>query len=86
MIRISCRICKSPNIRKNGHTKSGRQKYHCKACNFYGTLDLKKDELKEKSKLIEKLYQERISQRGIVRITGVSHPTVIKILKKSCST
>ncbi len=42
MIKITCKKCNSPNIRKNGRTKSGRQKYHCKDCNFYSTLDLKK--------------------------------------------
>jgi len=85
MINITCRKCNSKNISKNGHTKSGRQKYHCKTCNFYSTLDLKSDELNEKSKLIEKLFQERISQRGIARITGVSEPTIAKRLKKSRS-
>ena len=85
MIVQTCRKCNSPNIRKNGHTKSGRQKYHCKDCNFYSTLDLKEMELQEKSNLIEKLFLERVSQRAIARITGVSHPIVAKILKKSCS-
>ncbi len=83
MISMICRRCEGYNIRRNGHTKSGRQKYHCKDCNFYGTLNLKKEELEEKSKLIEKLYQENLSQRGIVRVTGVSRPTVARILKKS---
>lgn len=82
MIKITCRKCGSPKLRKNGHTKSGRQKFHCKECHFYGTLDLKKDELIEKYKIIEKLHLERISQRGIARITGVSQPTIANILKK----
>ncbi len=85
MIKITCRKCNSPNIRKNGHTKSGRQKCHSRDCNFYSTLNLKKMELEEKSELIEKLYQERLSQKAISRITGISHPILSKILKKSCT-
>lgn len=82
MIKLNCRKCGSPHIRKNGRTRSGRQKYHCKNCNFYSTLDLKKTELMEKTELIEKLFLERLSQRAIARITGVSYPTIVKIIKK----
>jgi transposase-like protein len=37
MINIPYRRCGSVNIRKNGLTEAGAQKYHCRACNFYGT-------------------------------------------------
>ena len=33
---------------------------------------------------VEKLLAERLSQRAIVRATGVSRMTVAKILKKAC--
>jgi len=36
----------------------------------------------EKTELIEKLFLERLSQRAIARITGVSYPTIVKIIKK----
>lgn len=32
---FTCPNCKSNNIVKNGHTRDGNQKYHCKSCNTY---------------------------------------------------
>jgi len=82
MITIPCRKCGSVNIRKNGLTKAGSQKYHCKACDFYGTLTTLEEKQKEKECLIEKLLCERISQRGIARLAGVSRNKVIYMIKK----
>ena len=82
MISIPCRKCGSINIQKNGRTKEGAQKYHCKACNFYGTLNTQKEKYQKKEKVIEKLLTERISQRGIARSVGVSRNTVAAIIKK----
>ena len=82
MITITCRICNSYEIKKNGHTKSGQQKYHCYSCDFYGTLYTKENEKKIKHNLIEKLHLERISQRGISRIAKVSRKTIASVLKK----
>jgi transcriptional regulator of acetoin/glycerol metabolism len=38
-----------------------------------------------KEALVEKLHLERVSQRGIARVTGMSRSTIIKRLKKSSS-
>ncbi len=83
MIASPCRRCGNTNIRKNGKTASGRQKYHCKACNMYGTLDPKEPERAAVYTQVEKLHLERLSQRAIARITGISRSTIIKLLKKS---
>jgi transcriptional regulator with XRE-family HTH domain len=32
--------------------------------------------------LVEKLHRERVSQRGIARVTGVRRPTIIRWLRK----
>ena len=82
MINIPCRKCGSINIRKNGLTKSGAQKYHCRDCNFYGTLFVSEEKQKRKQEFIEKLICERISQRGIARSVGVSRNRVISLIKK----
>ncbi len=82
MIGIPCRKCGSINIRKNGKTKHGDQKYHCKDCNFYGTLVTQEEKQKKKEELIEKLLCERVSQRGIARLARVSRNRVITIIKK----
>jgi transposase-like protein len=82
MINTPCRKCGSINIRKNGLTAAGTQKYHCKACDFYGTLNTQEEKQKKKEELIEKLFCERISQRGIARSVGVSRNRVISMIKK----
>jgi len=82
MISIPCRKCGSINIRKNGLTKEGAQKYHCKDCGFYGTLCTQEEKQKKKEELIEKLLSEGVSQRRIARLAGVSRNRVISVIKK----
>jgi transposase-like protein len=83
VIAIKCRRCGSVNLRKKGHTSSGQQKFHCKDCNAYGTLDTKEQERAHKQATVKKLRQERLSQGAIARTTGMSRMTVAAILKKS---
>ena len=83
MIAIRCRRCDSVNLRKNGHTPSGQQKFHCKDCHAYGTLDTKEQERAHNQATVEKLHLERLSQRAIARTTGMSRMTVAAILKKA---
>ena len=85
MITVTCRYCDSPTIITNGRTKSDQQKYHCKACLFSGTLDTKEEARKAKEYLVEKLHHERVSQRGIARMTGFNRKTVVTLVKKSRS-
>ncbi len=82
MITIACRRCGSTTIRKNGHTKHGRQKMHCTTCNFHSTVDTRIEERAKKMADVERLHHERVSQRGIARVTGVSRSTIIEWLKK----
>ena len=86
MIAITCRRCGSVNLRKNGRTASGQQKFHCKDCNTYGTLDTKDQERAQRRATVEKLHLERLSQRAIARTTGMSRMTIAAILKKSPDT
>ena len=82
MIARKCRRCASVNLQRNGHTASGQQKYHCTDCHFYGTLETKDAEREAQRQLVEQLHLERLSQRAIARITGMSRSTIIQILKK----
>ena len=82
MINISCRKCGSTDIRKNGLTGAGAQKYHCKACTFYGTPVTQEEKQKKKEELTEKLLCERIPQRGIARTVRVSLNILILMIKK----
>src|SRR5262245_40663083 len=80
MIGIRCRRCGSTDLRKNGRTGSGQQKMHCKECNFYSTLDIQQAQRDEQSRQVEQLSLERLSQRAIARITGLSRMTVANLL------
>lgn len=82
MITILCRKCGSPHIQKNGRTKAGAQKYHCRACGFYGTLETQDAHRTARDALVNRLTQERLSQRAVARIAQVSRHTVIAIVKK----
>jgi transposase-like protein len=81
MIGVPCRRCGSVRLRKNGRTKDGRQQVHCKDCNFYSILDSLDATRAEQRATAERLYLERLSQRAIARITGLSRTTVSGIVK-----
>ena len=72
MIAATCRRCGSTNLRKNGHTKTGQQKFHCKDCHRYGTLDTKDAARAQQRAMVDKLHLERLSQRAVARATGIS--------------
>ncbi len=76
----SCHRCGSLVVQRNGHTAAGQQKYHCLTCNVYGTLETKAAVRAAQRQLIERLQRERVSQRDMARITGLSHPTIVKML------
>jgi len=82
---LRCKKCSSTNIKKNGLTTAGRQKYHCKTCGVPTTTDDAARERAAKEALVEKLHLERVSQRGIARLTGMSRSTIIQRLKKRSS-
>ena len=77
-----CTKCQSENIVKNGKTKTGKQKYHCKACHAYGTLSPFVPYTPERKAEILRAYHERASLRGIERTFGVARQTVAKWLKE----
>lgn len=78
----TCGKCGSINLRKNGSDR-GVAKYHCKDCNYHGRVLNKANERAERYQQVEQLLLERNSQRSIVRLTGVSRPTIAKLTKKS---
>ena len=78
-----CASCNSNNIVMNGLTKSGRQKYHCKNCGCYRTLNTTQYYAEDRKKEILRSYKERASLRGTKRIYGVAITTVLRWLKKT---
>lgn len=67
-----CLKCNSVQIVKNGHDYKETQKYHCKVCGIYGTLDKKKRDAQAQQPQVMDAYFERVSMRGIERIFDVS--------------
>ena len=82
MIAHICRKCGSTNLKKNGHTRSGKQKMFCKTCRFSSSLELQDSKRRLQEEQVTKLSLERLSQRAISRATGISRMTVAKLQKK----
>jgi transposase-like protein len=82
MIAHTCRRCGSSKLQRNGHTASGQQKFHCKDCDLYGTLERKDAERALRKHAAENLLSERLSQRAIARTLRMGRRTVAAIIKK----
>ena len=80
-----CPHCESTNLSRNGRSKTGKQKYHCKECGAYGTLDPTVAYTPERRAEILKAYHERSSLRGLERTFGVSRQTVANWLRQEAS-
>lgn len=71
--KISCPRCGSEHTIKNGSTHNGKAKNQCKDCGRQFVVNPKNKTVSNETKqLIDKLLLERISLRGIQRVTGVS--------------
>src|SRR5262245_40571685 len=79
----TCTKCKSTHLSRNGKTKGGKQKYVCKDCGAYGSVDPKQSPYseEEKERILES-YQERASMRGVQRVHGVVYRTLARWLEK----
>ena len=71
MNNFCCPQCGLSHIKRNGHTHYGKQNYRCKDCDRQFVEDSQHigEEMKD---LIKVLLLERLSLRGICRVTGVS--------------
>lgn len=76
-----------PNCSSNEYVKSGivrqRQRYKCKKCNYYFTVNKMGKQIDSYyvNKALQ-LYLEGLSYREIERILGVSHVSIINWVKK----
>lgn len=78
----SCPKCKSNNRVKSGIVKN-RQRYRCKDCNYYYSVD-KIGKSIDSYYVIKalQLYIEGVTYREIERILGVSHVSVMNWVRK----
>jgi transposase-like protein len=73
----TCPECGSQKLVSNSQdVKKGKQKYHCKSCGKYGTLDVAPRYSEQRKAEILKVYLERPSMRGIARTFGVARQAI----------
>ncbi|MDV2997287.1 MAG: hypothetical protein N4J56_006992 [Chroococcidiopsis sp. SAG 2025] len=68
-----CPTCSSEQVIKNGSTHNGKPKHQCKSCGRQFVINPTNSPVSAETKhLIDRLLLERISLRGIARVTQVS--------------
>jgi len=72
LITDRCPPCGSMEIIKNGQDYKSGQKYPCKTCKAYGTLQSKRAAAQAQRSPVLDAYFERASMRGIERIFRIS--------------
>ena len=77
-----CAACGSEHIRRNGSV-AGHAKYQCRACGYQARFTPAAIAKAVQYAQVDQLLSERVSQRSIVRLTGVARMTVAKRAKKS---
>lgn len=81
-LAVCCGRCHCVEVQRNGYSKNGTQRYRCKRCGTYGTVQSRFRYTETRKQEILSAYQERMSLRGIERVFGVSRRTVSLGLKK----
>jgi insertion element IS1 protein InsB len=76
IVTHQCPKCGSTDMVKNGHDYKGSQKYHCKACDSYGTLQAQQGYSEQVKEQVKRAFLERVSLRGIKRMLEISRRTV----------
>ena len=80
---MKCPQCHSSNLRKDGH-QNGKQRFECKDC---GRLFRESYEVKgyhsQVKKICLEMYLNGMGFRGIERVTGIHHTTIMNWVKES---
>jgi hypothetical protein len=75
---MNCPKCESDLIKKNGHTRHGKQNFRCLECGKQFSENAQSNLIPEHTKtLIGKSLLERISLNGICRVFDVSMPWLL---------
>jgi transposase-like protein len=78
---MTCPKCRSAVRIKNGHAR-GLQRYKCKDCGCnYTHSSMSRTPIDKRIRCI-RLYLEGVGFRGISRLTGVTHTTVMRWVEK----
>ncbi len=82
IVTYTCSRCESPNIVRNGHDYKGSQKYHCKDCGRYGTLNAQYGYDAPTQAQVKRGVLERLSLRGMERMVAISRRTIHRWLTR----
>ena len=82
IVTYTCSRCKSPNVVRNGRDYKGSQKYHCKACGRYGTLNPQQGYDAPRRAQVKRGVLERLSLRGLERLMSISRRTIQRWLSR----
>jgi transposase-like protein len=82
IVTYTCSRCESPNIARNGHDYKGSQKYHCKDCGRYGTLNAQQGYDASIQAQVKRGVLERLSLRGMERMVSISRRTIHRWLTR----
>ena len=78
---MNCPHCKKENIVKNGRSMHGRQRFLCRECHrTFGEKDGRRVCAATQAQA-RRLYLEGVGFRGIERLLGVSHVSVMNWVK-----
>jgi insertion element IS1 protein InsB len=79
MNSLSCPRCGLSHTKRNGHTRYRKQNYRCKSCGRQFVSDSQRvgDDTRA---LVERLLLERLSLRGICRVTGLSLTWLLRFI------
>ncbi len=78
-----CRDCESENIVKNGRNVCGKQQYRCKDCGASKVLEPTVRYSEEQKAEILRIYREKANLQGVIKLFGISRPTLNAWLKNS---
>ena len=68
-----CPRCAATHVIRGGSSRSGKPTFRCRGCGRRFVADPAKGPISEERKaLVRRLLVERVSLRGIVRVTGLS--------------
>ena len=78
---MNCPHCEKENIVKNGNSMHGRQRFLCRDCQrTFGVKDRRRVSAATQAQA-RRLYLEGVGFRGIERLLGVSHVSVMNWIK-----
>lgn len=82
IVTYDCPRCGSLELVKNGHDYKGSQKFHCKSCKRYGTLQAQKSYSQQRQAEVKRSVLERSSLRGLSRIFAMFRQTISRWLHR----